>query len=108
MIYELRVYRAAPGKVSALSKRFETITLPLFEKHGIRSVGFWTTYIGESNNDFYYMLEWEDLGERQKKWDAFQKDPEWIQKRAESEQAGPLHLGIRNTILLPTAYSKLK
>lgn len=108
MIYELRIYRALQGKLGALSKRFETTTVKLFEKHGIRPVGFWTTYVGENSNDLYYMLEWQDLGERQKKWDAFQSDPEWIRLRAESEKDGPLHTGIRNVILLPTSYSNMK
>ena len=29
MIYEMRVYRAVPGRLPALLKRFETITLEL-------------------------------------------------------------------------------
>jgi hypothetical protein len=36
MIYETRVYRCLPGRLPALLKRFETITLKLWEKHGIR------------------------------------------------------------------------
>ena len=34
MIHELRVYRCAPGKLPELHKRFETVTLKLWEKHG--------------------------------------------------------------------------
>jgi hypothetical protein len=64
--------------------------------------------IGESSNDLYYLLEWQNLGERQERWDAFQADPEWIQARAESEANGPLTTHMTNTILRPTAYSKLK
>ncbi len=33
MIYELRIYHATPGKLAALNKRFETITLKFWEKH---------------------------------------------------------------------------
>ena len=36
MIHELRVYHCVPGRLPALLKRFETITLKLWEKHGIR------------------------------------------------------------------------
>ena len=39
MIYEQRVYRCVPGKLPALLNRFETITLKLWEKHGIRQAG---------------------------------------------------------------------
>ncbi len=108
MFYELRIYHAAPGKLNALHKRFETMTLKVWEKHGIRQVGFWTPLIGESNNDLYYMLEWASLAEREEKWSAFMGDPEWIQARAESEVNGPLYTHVTNMILAPTAYSKMK
>ncbi len=107
MIYELRIYHAAPGKLRALSRRFEHSTLKFFDKHGIRPIGFWIPVIGESN-DLYYILEWENLDEREKNWGAFQSDPEWIQARAESEAEGPLYTHITNLILSPTSYSRLK
>ena len=56
MIYELRVYRCLPNRLPALLKRFETKTLRLWEKHGIRQAGFWTTMIGESNHELTYLL----------------------------------------------------
>ena len=34
MIYELRIYECVPGKLPDLNKRFSTITLNLWEKHG--------------------------------------------------------------------------
>jgi len=108
MIYELRIYHAVPGKLPLLLKRFETITLKFWEKHGIRQVGFWTTMIGESNNDVYYILEWNDLNERVQKWDAFQNDPDWIKQKAETEKEGPLTASITNLILTPTGFSTLK
>ena len=46
MIYELRVYHCVPGRLPDLLKRFDTITLPLWEKHRIRQAGFWTTMVG--------------------------------------------------------------
>jgi hypothetical protein len=108
MLYELRIYHAVPGKLPALVKRFETITTKLWEKHGIRQVGFWTSVISESNNDLYYMLEWQDLAERQQKRDAFMSDPEWARAKAETEKDGVLSTHITNLILAPTSFSKLK
>jgi hypothetical protein len=108
MINELRVYHCAPGKLPALLKRFETITLAIWEKHGIRQAGFWTVVIGESNQDLYYMLQWESLAEREKKWTAFMNDPEWIAKRGETERDGPLVQSFSNTILKPAAFSAVK
>jgi hypothetical protein len=108
MIYELRIYHCMPGKLPALLNRFDKITLPLFEKHGIRQAGFWTPTIGGSNNDLYYMLAWDSLAERDKKWAAFASDPEWIAKRTETERDGPIVASLTNTILQPTSFSSVK
>ena len=108
MIYELRTYHCVPGRLPALVKRFESITIRLFEKHGIRQLGFWTVAIGESNQDLIYILQWESLADRDKRFAAFQSDPEWIEARRKSEDDGPLVASIANTILTPTAFSAAK
>ena len=108
MIHELRIYHCVPGRLPDLNKRFETITLKLWEKHGIRPVGFWTTVIGESNNDLTYLLAWESLAEREQKWAKFAADPEWLKVRAESEADGPINANVANYFLSPTAFSSVK
>lgn len=108
MLYELRVYHCVSGRLPALLKRFDTITLKLWEKHGIRQAGFWTVAIGESSQDLYYLLAWESLAEREEKWGAFQSDPEWIEKRAETERDGPIVASVSNSILQPTSFSAVK
>jgi NIPSNAP len=105
MVYELRVYHCLPGRLPALLKRFETVTVRLFEKHGIRQLGFWTVAVGESNQDLVYILQWESLADRDKRFVAFQSDPEWIEARRKSEEDGPLLSSISNSILTPTAFS---
>ena len=108
MIYEMRVYRCVPGRMPALLNRFATITLKLWEKHGIKQAGFFTTVVGESNQDLTYFVAWESLADREKKWAAFQADPEWIAKRAETEKDGAIVSNIVNQFLQPTAFSALK
>ncbi len=108
MIHELRVYRCVPGRLPALLNRFDTITLKLWEKHGIRQAGFWTTLIGESNQDLHYLLAWESLAEREAKWNAFAADPEWLKARAETEKDGAIVAQVTNSILQPTAFSSVK
>ena len=97
-----------PGRLPALLKRFETITLKLWEKHGIRQAGFFTTLIGESNQELTYFLAWESLAEREKKWTAFQADPEWIAARAKTEADGQIVGNIVSQLLVPTAFSSVK
>src|SRR5262245_21148900 len=108
MIYELRIYRAIPGRLPALLSRFQNRTLPLFQKHGIRQAGFWTTMIGESIQQVTYMLAWDSLADREQRWAAFLKDPEWIATVAETEKDGPLVQDISNQLLQPTAFSAVK
>lgn len=108
MIYELRVYRCVPGRLPDLLKRFETTTLAIWERHGIRQAGFWTTLVGESNQDLTYLLAWESMAERETKWNAFQSDPEWMQKRAATEANGAIVANILNAFLQPTAFSSVR
>src|SRR3982074_202579 len=68
MVHELRVLHCVTGRLPALLKRFETETLRLFEKHGIKQLGSWTVAIGESNNDLFLILQWESLTERELKF----------------------------------------
>ena len=108
MIHELRIYHCMPGRVRDLSRRFETITLGMFARHGFRPLGFWTVAVGESNHDFHYMLGWENMGELERKWAVFMADPDWLKARAETEKDGPLIASITTRLLVPTAYSALK
>jgi NIPSNAP len=108
MIYEMRIYHCVPGRLPDLNKRFETATLKIWERHGIHPVGFWTVLVGSSNQDLVYLLEWKDMAERERIWNGFMADPEWLQKRAETEKNGPIVASVDNSFLAPTAYSKLK
>src|SRR5499427_8511383 len=72
MIYELRIYHCVTGRLPALLKRFETTTLELWKRHGIRQAGFWTVLVGDGGNqDLHYLLAWESLAEREAKWNKF-------------------------------------
>ncbi len=108
MIHELRVYRCVPGKLPALLARFANHTLKLWEKHGIRQAGFWTTLIGESNQELIYLLAWESMAEREAKWSAFLADPAWQAVRAETEKDGAIVANVGNQFLAPTAFSAVR
>ena len=108
MIYELRVYDCLPGRLPALLNRFEMATLRIWERHGIRQAGFWTTLVGESNQQLNYLLRWESMAEREQKWNAFMTDPEWQEARAASEKDGLIVASISNQFWQPTAFSAAK
>ena len=108
MIYEYRVYEAAPGKLEALNSRFRNHTLGIFERHGIKNIGYWTASVGDYNDRLIYIVAFEDEGQRAEAWNSFRADPEWNKVRSESEADGPLVSRITNSILNPTDYSPLQ
>ena len=108
MIYELRIYHCIPGRLPALLNRFETITLKLWERHGIKQAGFWTVGIGDANQDLQYLFEWESLAAREKKQAAVATAPEWLEKRAATEADGQIVASVNNQILMPTKFSSVK
>ena len=108
MIHEMRVYHCLPGRLPALLKLFETITLEIWQRHGIRQAGFWTVLVGESNQDLVYLLAWESMAERERIWNGFMNDPEWIAKRAETERDGQIVASITNSFLQPTGFSAVR
>ena len=108
MLYEYRRYEVTPGRKPDLDARFRDLTLPLWEKHGMRAVGLFDVEIGTMTNEFHYLLAWESLAEREQRFAAFLQVPEWQQGRADSEANGPLAQRVHNQIWRPAPYSPLK
>ena len=48
------------------------------------------------------------ISERERKFGAFLKDPEWLEARSKSEEDGPVEATITDTILVPTAFSLVR
>ncbi|MDI6024656.1 NIPSNAP family protein [Corticibacterium sp. UT-5YL-CI-8] len=99
MIRELRRYECLPGKLPAVVQRFRVDALPIWSEIGFRPLGFWTTVIGDHNEALHYMLSWNNLAEREEKWQVFASDTRWIEIRKRTEANGPLVARIANTIL---------
>ena len=107
VIYEWRVYDTHPGKLQALLERFRNGEMKLFEKHGMKIVGFWTNLVGGESGVLYYMVGYKDLSEREKCWQGFRTDPEWHKMREESQREGPLVSKVKNMLLQPTDFSPI-
>jgi hypothetical protein len=107
MIYELRIYDVTPGKLQTLNDRFANTTVRIFEKHGIKVVGFWTDVVGVSNR-VTYIVAFDDMAHRDAAWRETLSDPELVQAFAESEKDGPLITRMTNTLMRPTSYSPLQ
>ena len=108
MIYETRIYETHPGKLPDLNARFRNHTIKIFEKHGIKNIGYWTSNVGEFSDRLTYIIAFEDQSHREKAWNAFSNDPEWIKVRAESELNGPIVKRVFYNLLNPTDFSPLQ
>lgn len=108
MLYELRIYDCNPGMLPTLNKRFNDHTVKLFEKHGIKNIGYWTTEVGESNQRLTYLVAFEDAQHRMDAWESFRNDPEWAEVVEESQRDGIILRNVSNELLVPTPYSPLQ
>jgi hypothetical protein len=106
MVYELRTYIAAPGKMPELLKRFRDHTTQIFEKHGMKNIGYWVSE--KEPETLIYVIAHKSRAAADKSWAAFRKDPEWVSARAESEKGGPLTKSVKSVYMTPTDFSPLK
>ena len=108
MIYEYRVYEAVPGRLPDVQARFRDHTVKLFEKHGMKNIGYWTAMVGDYSDRLIYIVAFDSLEQRERAWVGFRADPEWHRVVAESEANGPIVARVHNSFLTPTDYSPLQ
>jgi hypothetical protein len=108
-VYEMRTYTAHEGKFDAVNARFRDHTVRLFEKHGMKNVGYWTPLEGPTaGTTLIYILEHQSRDAAKASWAAFGADPEWRKARAESEAQGRIVAKAESIFLTATDYSPIK
>lgn len=107
-VFELRVYKARQDKLGKLDARFRDHTIELFNKHGIRSVGYWHPINEPDSADtLIYLVEHESEEAARKSWKSFGADPEW-KKASKASGVGPLAKRPDSTYMKATDYSPMK
>lgn len=105
-VYELRVYHTYEGKLDDLLRRFREHTTKLFEKHGMKSVAYWTPLDDPAKkNTLIYILAHPSREAAAANWKAFQDDPEWKSVRDKSEANGKIVEKVESTFLTLTDFS---
>jgi hypothetical protein len=105
-LYELRVYHAAPGKLAELLARFREHTVKVFDRHGMKSVAYWTPVEEpEKSNTLIYILYHPSREAATANWKSFQDDPEWKSVRDKSEANGKLVDKVDSTFMALTDFS---
>ncbi len=105
-VYELRVYHAAAGKLAELEARFRDHTIKIFDRHGLKSVAYWTPLDEpEKSNTLIYILQHPSREAAAANWKSFQDDPEWKSVKEKSEANGKLVDKVDSTYLALTDFS---
>ena len=108
-IYELRTYTAAEGKLDAVNARFRDHTVRIFEKHHMKSVGYWLPSEGDkAGTTLIYILEHPSREAARQHWADFNADPEWQKVKAESEKDGKIVMKAESVFMNATDYSPIK
>ena len=108
-VFELRTYTANPGKFEAMKTRFRDHIIPLFKKHNLTVVGFWTPADAPaSENTLIYILAHDSREAAKKNWAAFSADPVRKQVWADTEKDGPINMKVESVFMNPTDFSPIK
>ncbi len=109
MVYELRSYYVHPGKGPDIHKRFREHTMALFEKHGMKNIGYWSpAEPKEGDPELVYIVAHANRAAADASWKAFASDPEWLAVQKASEANGKIVSKVDRMYLNPTDYSQLK
>ena len=88
-IFELRQYHSPTWKqLALLHERFAGPEIKIFHRSGVHPILYTQTLLGPNMPNLTYLIPFDDLGAREKAWDAFGADPEWVKVRRESIERG--------------------
>ena len=108
-VFELRTYTAPDGKLPDLNARFSNHTMRIFEKHGMKNVGYWVPQDAPAkDNTLIYVISHASRDAAKASWAAFSADPEWKKVSAESQVAGPIVSKVVSVYMDATDYSPIK
>jgi hypothetical protein len=109
-IFELRVYHSPTLRQNQLlHERFAGPEIKIFHRVGVHPILYSSTLIGPNMPNLTYLTPFATLADREKAWDAFGADPEWIKVRKESiDRGGQITNQISILLLRPTDYSPIQ
>lgn len=88
-VFELRVYHSPTERQQRfLHERFAGPEIPIFHRSGVNPILYADTIAGPNMPNLTYLTPFADFGAREKAWDAFGADPDWLKAREESIQRG--------------------
>lgn len=109
IVYELRSYYVHEGRADALHARFRDHTMAIFDKHGMKNIGYWVPAEPKADDPaLVYLIAHASREQADANWKAFATDPEWQAVQKASEADGKIVSKVERMYLNPTDYSPLK
>jgi hypothetical protein len=108
--FELRLYHSPTRRqLQLVHERFAGAEINIFHRSGVHPLLYADTLIGPEMPNLTYLIPFATLADREKAWDAFNADPEWIKARADSITRGGQIVDYNNISLWrATAYSPIQ
>jgi hypothetical protein len=108
--FDLRIYSVLPGKLDAFRNRWRDIAAPIYDRHGLHSLGWWVAEEKDAagNDQFICLLAGKSVASILQSISDFHQDPAWIRVERETEASGKLRSGVTAYKLTPTDFSTLK
>jgi hypothetical protein len=109
-LFELRVYHAPTERqLRYVRERFSGAEIAIFHRSGVHPILYTETLVGPDMPNLTYIIPFASLADREKAWDAFGADPEWVKVRAESIAKGGQIVNQTNISLLkPAPFSPIQ
>jgi hypothetical protein len=109
-IFELRTYESPTNAtLQRKIKMFEEGEIAIFRRCGLLPVFFGGTFIGRNMPSLTYMVAFDDMAAREKAWNTFRANPEWVKLRSRPELAdAEIVSNISNAILRPLPFSPIR
>jgi hypothetical protein len=106
--FEFRIYSVLPGKLDAFKARWRDFAVPIYQRHGLHSIGWWTAKDAAGNDQFVCLLAGDSFAEIQRSIIAFHQDSEWQRVEKETESGGKLRSSVEALKMTPTDFSCLR
>ena len=109
-IFELRTYHSPTARQrKALDARFSGPEIKIFHRSGIHPVFYTSTVFGLNRPNLTYLIPFDSLAAREKAWNSFSADEEWVRVRNESvAQSGQITAVINLSLHHAAAYSPVR
>lgn len=108
--FDLRIYSVPPGKLDAFRNRWRDHAVPIYERHGLHSLGWWISAKKDTagNEQFVALLAGKSSDSIQQSIAAFHQDGDWQRIERETERDGKLRGAVEAFKMTAAEFSLLK